>query len=97
MRIFSKGTLAAFWEKHPDSEQPLRAWYHEAKKAGWKTPHDIKAMYPQASIVGGQRVVFNICGNLYRLIVKAEYEKGWVFVRFIGTHAEYDKVEADKV
>ena len=70
MRVIALSTLRTFWERHPDAEQPLRAWNAEAKKAEWQTPNDIKREYPFASIVGGNRVVFNIGGNKYRLVVK---------------------------
>jgi len=97
--IIAKRTLREFWESsgHEDSEQALKSWYQEAQQADWKTPNDIKAQYKSASIVGNNRVVFNICGNKYRLIVKINYEAGWVFVRFVGTHEEYDKVDATTV
>ena len=94
MHIVSLKTLRNFWEIHPGAEQPLRAWYAVATRAQWRTPTDIKADYGSASFVGNKRVVFNIKGNDYRLIVLAEYQKGRLFVRFIGTHAEYDRVDA---
>ena len=94
-RILVKKTLREFWETVgcEDSEQALKSWYHEAKQADWKTANDVKAQYKSASIVGNNKVVFNICGNKYRLIVKINYENGWVFVKFIGTHKEYDKID----
>ncbi|MEM7535953.1 MAG: type II toxin-antitoxin system HigB family toxin [Chloroflexota bacterium] len=94
MHIVSLKTLRAFWECHPDAEQPLRAWYALAKRSQWRTPMDIKAIYGSASFVGNSRVVFNIKGNDYRLIVLAEYQKGRLFIRFVGTHAEYDRIDA---
>ncbi len=97
MRVIAKGTLRLFWQKHKDAEQALITWYSEALKAKWKTPGDIKRDYVKASIIGGNRVVFNICGNTYRLIVKINYERGWVFIRFIGTHEAYDKIDAEKI
>ena len=94
--IISKKTLKEFWETSGriDSEQALKSWYNEAKQADWKTPNDVKAQYKSASIVGDNKVVFNICGNKYRLIVKINYTSGWVFVLFVGTHKEYDKIDA---
>jgi len=94
MRIIAKSTLKVFWEDHPDSETPLLTWYRTVQKAEWQTPNDVKVTYPSASIIKGNRMVFNIKGNDYRLIVKIEYEKQIIFIRFVGTHAEYDKVDA---
>ena len=97
MRIIALRTLREFWIDHADVEMPLLAWYADAKKAEWKTPADIKAVYASASIVGSDRVVFNIKGNTYRLIVKVDYTYSVVYIRFIGTHAEYDKIDAATV
>lgn len=81
----------------PGAEQPLRAWVDEATKADWKTPAEIKEQYRSASILKDRRVVFNIKGNNYRLIVAIAYQRGWIFVKFIGTHKEYDAIDADTV
>ncbi|NOH26197.1 type II toxin-antitoxin system HigB family toxin [Vibrio coralliilyticus] len=99
MRVLSKATLREFWEqsKYADSEMSLRAWYDEAKTADWQTPQDIKNLYRNASFVGNNRVVFNIHGNKYRLIAALNYKYSIVYVRFVGTHAEYDKVDAATV
>lgn len=97
MRIFSQSTLAEFWSKHRDAEQPLRTWYKIACKADWRGPNDVKAMFIKASIIGDNRVVFNIVGGSYRLVVKFAYDRGWGFVRFIGTHAEYDKIDCETI
>jgi mRNA interferase HigB len=97
MRVISKKILREFWTKHADSEQQLTAWFHETSKANWQNPNDIKKEYPSASIIAGNRVVFNICRNKYRLIVKINYEYGQIWVRFIGTHTEYDKIDATKI
>lgn len=97
MRVIAKRTLRDFWEKHADSEQQLKAWYNEAEQSDWKSPNDIKKDYPSASILEDNRVVFNIKGNNYRLIVRINYKYGVVWIRFIGTHAEYDKVDATKI
>nr|WP_246596913.1 type II toxin-antitoxin system HigB family toxin [Pontibacter aydingkolensis] len=86
-----------FWEKHADTEQQLKAWYNEAEQADWKSPNDIKKNYPSSSILEDNRVVFNIKGNNYRLIVRINNKYGVVWIRFIGTHAEYDKVDATKI
>ena len=86
-----------FWEKHPDAEEPLRAWYSVARRAQWRTPVDIRADYGNASFVGNNRVVFNIKGNDYRLIVLAEYGKGKLFIRFVGTHTEYDRIDVSTI
>ncbi|MEO6583314.1 MAG: type II toxin-antitoxin system HigB family toxin [Ferruginibacter sp.] len=94
MRIIAKKRLRAFWGKHNDCEQQLKAWFLEASKAKWTTPNEIKTEYPSASIVGKNRIVFNIKGNSYRLIVKINFDYQVVWIRFIGTHSEYDKVNA---
>jgi len=91
-RIFAKSTLRQFWEKNPDSEQHLRRWFDTAMNSNWKTPNEFKQTYANASILKEGRVVFNIKGNEYRLVVKFNYEKQWIFIRFIGTHKEYDKI-----
>ena len=97
MRIIAKRTLKAFWEDHPDAEGSLTGWYADAKHADWKTPNDIKERYASASIIANNRVVFNIGGNKYRLICLVRYDLGILFVRFVGTHEEYDKVDAATV
>jgi mRNA interferase HigB len=97
MRIISRRRLVEFWESHPDAEQPLRAWYTEAKKASWNSPAEIKAIYSSVSILSNNRVVFNIKGNTYRLVVVVEYSQGKMFIRFVGTHAEYDRIDANRI
>ena len=94
MRVIAKKILRDFWLKHPDCEQQLKSWYNEAEIATWKTPNDIKRDYPSASILENNRIVFNIKGNNYRLIIKLNYHYQMVWIRFIGTHAQYDKVDA---
>lgn len=96
MRVLSKSTLRNFWERPNcnDSKQSLTAWHDEAKNAIWETPQDIKSLYRNASFVGNNRVVFNISGNKYRLITAINYKYYMVYIRFVGTHAEYDKVDA---
>lgn len=97
MRVIAKKILREFWEKHNDCEQQLKAWFQEASKAEWTTPNDIKAEYPSASIVGNDRIVFNIKRNAYRLIVKLNFDYQMVWIRFIGTHAAYDKVNSKTI
>lgn len=97
MRIVALSTLRAFWLKHPDAEVPLRAWYTLASRASWKTPSQIKGAYRAASFVGSNRVVFNIKGNDYRLVVLVRYDKGLMFVRFVGTHEQYDRTDVTTV
>lgn len=86
-----------FWQKHEDCEQQLKSWFLESAKAKWKNPNEIKKNYPSASILNDNRVVFNIKGNSYRLIVKINYDYQMIWVRFVGTHAEYDKINANEI
>lgn len=97
MRIIARRTLREFWVKHPDSEQPLKVWFREVKQANWKQSTDVKALYRHARVVGNDRVVFNIKGNKYRLIAAVDYRFGIVYIRFIGTHKDYDAVDAATV
>ncbi|TLV16034.1 type II toxin-antitoxin system HigB family toxin [Klebsiella indica] len=97
MKIISVKNLKDFWAEYPDAEQPLRAWVDEATKANWKTPAEIKEQYRSASILKNRRVVFNIKGNNYRLIVAIAYQRGWMFVKFIGTHRQYDAIDAETI
>ncbi|MBI3621722.1 MAG: type II toxin-antitoxin system HigB family toxin [Nitrospirae bacterium] len=97
MRIISRKTLRVFWEKHPDAEQPLRAWYYDVKHADGRSPAQIKAVYRNASFAGRNRVVFNIKGNQYRLVVAVQYDFRIVFIRFIGTHKAYDTIDASTI
>lgn len=97
MRIIAIKTLKDFWRKYPDSEEALKAWYAIAKKADWRTPSEVKEMYGNASILQEGRVVFNIAGNKYRLIVWINYPYRVVYVRFVGTHKQYDKIDAQEI
>ena len=97
MRVLAKRTLRDFWELNPDSEQQLLVWFREASKADWNNPNEIKLQYALASILKNNKVVFNICGNKYRLIVEINFIRKWAFVRFIGTHKEYDKIDANNI
>ena len=97
MKIVAISSLRRFWDRHPDSEQPLKAWYDEAKHANWTTPQQIRNRYANVSFVGKNRVVFNIKGNDYRLIVAVAYRFQAVYIKFVGTHAEYNRVDAGTV
>lgn len=97
MRIISKARLRTFWTRYADAEEPLLAWYREVEKEDWSKPSQVKEKYRNASFVEGNRVVFNIKGNDYRLVVKINYPYRVVYVRFIGTHAEYDKIDVKEV
>ena len=97
MRIIAISTLRNFWLINRDAEEPLKSWYQEVKSVDWATPHQVKAMYRNASVIGDHRIVFNIAGNKYRLIVKFNYPYRIAYVRFIGTHAEYDRIDAEEV
>jgi len=100
MRVIAKRTLRAFWEsnsKYSNAQASLEAWHEEALKADWTNPQDIKAQFKSASILKDSRVVFNIKGNHYRLIVKINYPYGIVYIRFIGTHAQYDEIDVETV
>ena len=94
MHVIALKTLRQFWERHPDAEQSLRDWHKQAESANWQSPLQVKADYPSASIIGNNRVVFNIKGNNYRLVTYILYKYSVVYVRFIGTHAEYDRTNA---
>jgi len=94
MRVYTPSTLRAHWKRYADAEGPLRAWLADAEKTSWRSPQDIKADYASASILSDDRVVFNIKGNTYRLIVVVSYAYQVVLVKFFGTHAEYDKIDA---
>jgi mRNA interferase HigB len=99
MRIISRKTLREFWEKrgHADSEPPLKAWFREASKGDWGNPTAIKRVFRSASIVGNSRVVFNIGGNKYRLVVKVNYPYRVMYIRFVGTHRDYDEIDVTEV
>jgi len=99
MRIIAFRTLRTFFEKpeYSDSEVSLRAWYHEAKIAEWKNSNELKKQYKNASIAGDGRFVFNIKGNDYRLVVAIDFEFQVIFIRFIGTHNQYDKIDVKTI
>ncbi len=97
MRVIAVSALRTFWERHPDAEQPLKAWYEEARNASWTQPADIKERYRSASVLKNRRVVFNIKGNDYRLIVAVAYKTQILYVKFVGTHKAYDAIDAETV
>src|ERR1700739_165530 len=97
MNVIVRSKLQVFWEKHPDTETPLRLWYTTVKKAKWKNLNDLKRDYPKADYVGNDRVVFDIKGNRYRNVALIFFQGQKAYIRFIGTHAEYDKIDATTV
>ena len=97
MRIIALKALRDFWERHPQAEVPLRAWHAIASRADWRSPADVKTAYRAASLLGGNRVVFNIKGNDFRLVVAVHYNRGLIFVRFVGTHQQYDRINAEEI
>lgn len=99
MRVIARKTLMEFWKRPDcrDAEQPLRAWFHEARIAGWSAPADIKKYHRTASILGNNRVVFNVGGNKYRLVVAVKYRAHIVFIRFVGSHMEYNRINAEEI
>jgi mRNA interferase HigB len=97
MRVIAKRTLRLFWEQHPDAKGPIEAWHAEVLNAAWKTPQQVKAQFGSASILKGGRAVFILGGNKYRLVVAIDYARQACFVKFIGTHEEYDSIDAQTV
>ena len=98
MRIFSRNTLVEFWKKHPDAEHPLRLWFSIVEKAAWSNPAQVRAVFGSADFLANNRVVFDIKGNAYRLVAQVKYAPLFlVFIRFVGTHAQYDRIDADEV
>jgi len=97
MRIIARSTLREFWKRQPQAEQPLKVWFKIASAADWSTPEDVKADYRKASFLEGNRVCFDISGNKFRLVVRINYPYRIVYIRFIGTHKEYDAIDANTV
>lgn len=97
MHVISRLKLIKYWEKHPDAETPLRIWFKKIEKAKWKNLNELKKDFPSADYVGNNRVVFDIKGNKYRIVVLVYFEGQKMFIRFVGTHAEYDKIVAKDV
>lgn len=93
MRILTKATLKKFWTLYPDAEPSLKTWYEVIEERSFSTPNEVISLFKNSDTVGNGRIVFNICNNKYRLVAKFEYPQGFVFVRFIGTHSEYDKIK----
>ena len=99
MRIIAKSTIKKFWEQsaYRDAKSPLESWYEEAIKANWSSPQDIKDQYRNAGICSNNRVAFNIGGNKYRLVVEMQYRAGIAWIKFVGTHAQYDLINVETV
>ena len=97
MRVNALKALRDFWEKHPQAEVPLRAWHAIASRADWRSPVDVKAAYRATSFLGGNRVVFNLKGNECRLVVAVHYNRGLIFIRFVGTHQQYHRSNAEEI
>lgn len=97
MRIIAKKALRDFWELHPDSEQALKSWFKDVSDAEWESFNDVREVFGRASSVGGDRIVFRILGNHYRLIVRVNYAFSIAYIKFVGTHAEYDAIDAATV
>jgi mRNA interferase HigB len=97
MHLITRQKLTLFWEKYPDAENALKAWAKEVEHARWQTPNDIKQKFRSADPIGDNRVIFNIKGNTYRLVVKFHYNTQIAYIRFVGTHAEYDKINAETI
>ena len=92
MRVLGRDKLTKFTAKHADVRNQLNAWFDETKRASWQTTHDVKERYPSADFLSDNRVIFNIKGNNYRLVVKVRYQAGVVVIEWVGTHAEYNKM-----
>jgi len=97
VRIIAKRTLRTFWKRHPKTKGPLESWHQEVARADWSAPSEVKDQFRAASVLRGNRVVFNIAGNQYRLIVKINYPYRIVYIRFIGTHTDYDAIDATNI
>lgn len=98
MQIIARRTLRQFWERHPAAEVPLKVWYARVKAARWSGPADVKAMFgTNVDFVGDNRIIFDLGGNKFRLIVRAAYRHSRVLVKFVGTHKEYDAIDAETV
>jgi len=97
VRIIAKNRLRDFWARHHQAENPLKAWYATVRHADWKAPTDIKAQFDSADFVGDNRVIFDIAGNKYRLIVYVAYKFHMVLIKWVGTHKDYDKIDPEKV
>ena len=97
LRVIAKKTLKDFWMKYPDCEQQLKSWHQETEKESWSNLNILKLKFPTSSIISDNRIVFNIKGNKYRLVVKINYDFGIIWIRFIGTHEQYNKIRAKTI
>lgn len=97
MRVIARRALKEFWESHREARSALESWYKEVRAADWRSPSDVKRKFPSASILEGNRIVFNIKGNRFRLIVRVNYELQIMYIRFIGKHSEYDNIDATNI
>ena len=97
MRVIAKSTLKAFWEKHADAEIPLRTWYKIVEQADWKDAHEVKKIFADVSVVGNNRLFFNIKGNRYRIVVYLVFKFQKMFIRFVGTHQQYDRIDVKTI
>lgn len=97
MNIHNRGTLITFWKKHGDSKKALELWFNDVESKNWRKPSDVIHDFATADIISNDRVVFNIKGNRYRLVASINYQKGWLFIKFIGTHAEYERINASTI
>ncbi len=98
MRIIPRKRVKDFWEQsgYGDAQIPLSEWFTEVRKANWKTPNEVKRAFGSTSIIGNDRIVFNINGNQYRLVTAMDYKRQIVLIRFIGTHKQYDRINAEE-
>jgi mRNA interferase HigB len=97
MNIYNRSSLVSFYNKHPDCKETIEKWYHDVQSKNWKRPGEVTRDFNTARTIKNNRAIFKINQNDYRLIAEINYQKGWLFVKFIGTHAQYDAVDAEKV
>ena len=97
MRVIAKKTLKEYFEKNAESKQPLLIWFKEVNNGKWKNHNEMKETFSSLSIIPNERIVFNIKGNKYRIVAKVNYDYQIIWIRFVGTHAEYDKIDATKI
>ena len=94
MRVIARSRLVAFWEKHPETEASLKHWHEVASAAAWQSPFEVVANFSKAKSLNGERVRFEVAGGDYRMVVAFDWNRSIVFIKFVGTHAEYDKINA---
>jgi mRNA interferase HigB len=97
MNIYNRSSLVLFYKKHPDCRETLEKWYHDVQSKNWKRPNEVTRDFNMARTIANNRAIFKINRNDYRLIAEINYRKEWLFIKFIGTHAEYDAIDAEKV